>query len=535
MQSSSFVGWASSAMVMAVLLCGCAFTPIQPLSADSDLGEACESVAPIPYRIAIAPVLVHAGGTEPPDEGAAYRWSSDALADPEQMQADLARLIDGLGLFERVEVVGDVAPKTREDALLTSAEELDCDFLLRVDVVRHQVGFLEHGSMWWLNVLNFLATGFFDWWVRDETFAARSEVQVRVVYTRSGKSVYTKRFTGEHVVDLNDFHLGWKPFLLFRVPGALEGDDLAAERLSSGIAPHALRAVWKQMALDLLITFAPFARGEEFERLRHKGVEARQLALVVGVDRFAHRDIERLHYAAADARALATLLTDPGLGRFRSRDVTLLVNAQATREAVLSSLAGLEGRRTVRGDRVVVFFAGYGAAASGEAFLCPHDTDPARLHETAISLEDLSASLDRVASEQLVVLLDASFSGGVGGRTLAAGAGSGIGRDSLYALLRRVIRRPGRVLLTAGDADEVALEFEPVRQGLFTHYLLSGARGRADANGDGQVLLREAFDHLTEAVEKQSVFLGFLQHPQWYCERRFDFVLAAERGAANEE
>jgi hypothetical protein len=56
--------------------------------------------------------------------------------------------------------------------------------------------------------------------------------------------------------------------------------------------------------------------------------------------------------------------------------------------------------------------------------------------------------------------------------------------------------------MLAARSDESSQEYPPAQHGLFTHALLDGLRGAADADGDGVVTLAEAFGFAGPQVER---------------------------------
>jgi hypothetical protein len=81
----------------------------------------------------------------------------------------------------------------------------------------------------------------------------------------------------------------------------------------------------------------------------------------------------------------------------------------------------------------------------------------------------------------------------------------------------------GEVLLTSSAADEVALESREIRGSFFTHHLVSGLRGAADASGDGLVTLGEAYQYaFAHTVSATAGTLPGPQHPA------YDYRLAGE-------
>jgi len=68
-------------------------------------------------------------------------------------------------------------------------------------------------------------------------------------------------------------------------------------------------------------------------------------------------------------------------------------------------------------------------------------------------------------------------------------------------------------VLTSSAADELALESREIRGSFFTHHLVSGLRGTADASGDGRITLSEAYQYAFDHTLTATASTGIRQHP----------------------
>jgi uncharacterized caspase-like protein len=68
----------------------------------------------------------------------------------------------------------------------------------------------------------------------------------------------------------------------------------------------------------------------------------------------------------------------------------------------------------------------------------------------------------------------------------------------------------GTIILTASGANEVSVEKDELRHGVFTYFLLEGLGGKADADRDDLVTVNEAYDYVSKNVPKAT---GQEQHP----------------------
>ena len=74
----------------------------------------------------------------------------------------------------------------------------------------------------------------------------------------------------------------------------------------------------------------------------------------------------------------------------------------------------------------------------------------------------------------------------------------------------------GHAFLTSSSATEAAQESDRLQGSYFTHALVSGLRGAADASGDGKVTLNEAYQYaFDETLARTATTQGGAQHPTY--------------------
>jgi uncharacterized caspase-like protein len=266
-----------------------------------------------------------------------------------------------------------------------------------------------------------------------------------------------------------------------------------------------------------IVVIATDARGQETSRavtVVRAAPRGTLWAVVIGISKYRGR-IPSLKYADRDAQAFHEYLaTHLGVPR---DNLTLLLNEQATLNTLKRVLGTELRRKAAEKDTVVIFFAGHGAPEADatsadddglEKYLVPHDADPADLYTTALPMREIEAILQRLASERVVFIADACYSGAASGRTFATGGRRAFVSDTF---LTRLARGRGRVVLTASRASEVSEERDLLRHGVFTFYLLEGLRGAADTDGDGFITVDEAYAYVSRTVPPAT---GQGQHPQ---------------------
>ena len=68
----------------------------------------------------------------------------------------------------------------------------------------------------------------------------------------------------------------------------------------------------------------------------------------------------------------------------------------------------------------------------------------------------------------------------------------------------------GTALIMSSKAEETSLESSGLRQGVFSHFLIRGLKGEADANQDKIVTIEELYDYINKNVRS---YTGNRQSP----------------------
>jgi|SRR6185369_2297702 len=231
-----------------------------------------------------------------------------------------------------------------------------------------------------------------------------------------------------------------------------------------------------------------------------------------------------------DARGVAAVLTSPEHCGYDPQKLALLLDANATLDALRRELHALANRAKAD-DTVVIFFSGHGArigdAANPESALVPVDCDPTQISSTVLSERELSAALSRITAQRLVVLIDACHSGGAGSFKATSNTQPlqlGFSEKSL----NRLAQGTGRVLIASSRATETSLVLAGATNSLFTEHLLDALRGGARTQGDGVIRVFEVFNHISEKVRASA---PGRQHPIFKASDLEDnFAIALDRG-----
>jgi hypothetical protein len=228
----------------------------------------------------------------------------------------------------------------------------------------------------------------------------------------------------------------------------------------------------------------------------HAAGQPQNLALVIGVE--SYRDLPRVENARDDAKRVRDYLHD--VVDLPDDHIIMLTDDKASLTDINKYVDAWLPRMARGANRLYFYFAGHGSpdVNTGAAHLVPWDGDPRFLKETAIDLGDLYRRLAQSGVREVVVMLDACFSG--------AGARSVLPKGARPLVRVQVPNTPPApmVVLSAASASQIAGPVPGGGAGLFTHYLIEGLDGPADADGDGQITAAELIGYVKPRVAREA-------------------------------
>ncbi|WP_440030165.1 caspase family protein [Chromobacterium amazonense] len=228
-------------------------------------------------------------------------------------------------------------------------------------------------------------------------------------------------------------------------------------------------------------------------------------ALLIGVANY--QQISSLPAAVLnDVIDVAAALTSPNYCGYVPANVVTLLDAEATRPAVLKGLSELATRANID-DTVCVFFSGHGGIVGNpgdeDSILVTVDSDLADIKNTSISSDELAAALTRIKAKRLLVFIDACHAGGASiSKNLTDAKGYSLKSGYLENTFTKLAVGRGRALMASCRADEVSNVFLGARNSVFTTALLAGLRGAADTNGSGFIKVFDLFHYISEEIPK---------------------------------
>jgi len=221
-----------------------------------------------------------------------------------------------------------------------------------------------------------------------------------------------------------------------------------------------------------------------------------------------------LNYTDDDAEDFRQMLLDKG--GFEADNIKLLLDSQATKFNIYDAITGWLDAREEANDLVIFFFSGHGGqlvdyngdeSDGYDEYLFPYD-------EYLIQDDELDMWLDNLDSNQVVVIVDSCYSGGLigvasveasleGARCKCLPPVGGVRGDAMVGDgFAKDVDQSGRLVLTASSEDQSSWEFDALQHGAFTYYLLEALETvSADVNSNSWVSGEESYDYLRDRVD----------------------------------
>ncbi|MHC4598324.1 MAG: caspase family protein [Planctomycetota bacterium] len=531
MKTATIVTLTAGALIP--LLAGCSGLPsLDPFELPEGKAIKASVTAPDPARLGVAvayPIEEWAKSKE--DFGHAVKVKVDGAS----IRSEYADTFRRLGLFQAVEEVGNGAIHEKGREYLADARNQDLDLLLVLRPKQNRVSYHGHNGNYVPSLILWVLFWFPSWWVADEVFASEVTLEGTLYRVKDGKTVHQQTWKGRFENGLDDFQRNWKIWGILRVPGALDTEDY--EAVGDTLFPHALNLTKLKAMKDLtgfVKTAWPglrragagpvdVAKPKEGTKPPREGptkegpkppvkpketVTPGRRALVIGAGDFRNEKIPAVRFADKDAEVFAESLRKSG---YEEKNIRVLTGKDATLSVVRKALETFAEKPGHPEDVRVLYFSGRGAGRSAGAgarlYLTLHDTDPAALQNTALSMTDLWRDLNRCQGK-VRLILDTSFSG----ETAPRGFGASL-TGAQEALSRLFAVREGWAFLYGAGEGGGALELDELSGGIFTHFLLEGLSGKAETDGAEGVSVKEIQEYLAQNVTSTADLLGETQNP----------------------
>lgn len=251
-------------------------------------------------------------------------------------------------------------------------------------------------------------------------------------------------------------------------------------------------------------------------------------ALVIGIADYKY--VRKLRPAVLkDAQGIYKLLIDPQRGGYKSDNVKLLLDNQATQTSIRQSLKNLATYCNEESN-IFFYFSGHGGQIkygphSGE-YLLPVDTiypTDKSLSETAISDQEFTELLRAIPAHKALVIFDCCHAGGIGEP-----------KDNSAPLLKQGLSEryydilqagKGCVIMASSLSTEVSWILPKAENSLFTQHLLKGLSGGIPS-ADGFIRVFNLFEYIQPRV----TIAQPNQHPYFKAQLQDNFPVALNLG-----
>ncbi len=206
-------------------------------------------------------------------------------------------------------------------------------------------------------------------------------------------------------------------------------------------------------------------------------------AVIVGISDYALGQPGKgdLNFADDDARLFANMLQSPAGGSVPAANIMLLTEKQATRANIIKAMTLF--RRAAKNDRIIFFFSGHG----DQGVLFPYDGAPG----VVVLHNDVKLAFRQSNAQTKLLLADACKSGSMYRSSL-----------SKTPVARAHTLNNNVIVMLSSRANQFSQELAQLKHGAFTYYLVLGASGKADADHNQTVTMRELYVYMRNAIQQ---------------------------------
>ena len=247
---------------------------------------------------------------------------------------------------------------------------------------------------------------------------------------------------------------------------------------------------------------SPFLSNFNFPKSRWMAKNADAVAVVIGNQTYAHKDIPPVSYALNDALAMKKYLIE-SLGYKDGNVITKNNASKATLEMIFGTKSNHRGMlynyiKPKKSD-VFIYYSGHGSPdpVTQKAYLVPTDCNPVMMDLTAYPLDVLYGNLPKIEAKSITVVIDACFSGGTStGKWLVPNAS-----PALIKIKNPVTTMNNINIFTSADKTQVSSWYPEKQHSMFTYFFLRAVCGDADFNADRKITYQEIYNFVADRAE----------------------------------
>jgi len=214
-------------------------------------------------------------------------------------------------------------------------------------------------------------------------------------------------------------------------------------------------------------------------------------AVVVGVGRYTA--MPSLKFTDDDAYRFYSFLKSPEGGALPDNQIAVLVDESASRQNILNTMREYFLRADAN-DVVLLYFSGHGL----DGCFLPVDYDG---FNNKLRHDEIKTIFQESKAKHKLCIADACHSGSLNYENGLASKGSApLTLERYYKAFEDA--DGGIALLMSSRAEELSLEDQGLRQGVFTYYVLKGLKGPADSDGNFLITIKELYNYVYSKVRE---------------------------------
>jgi hypothetical protein len=221
------------------------------------------------------------------------------------------------------------------------------------------------------------------------------------------------------------------------------------------------------------------------------------IAVIIGIEGYSN--LPKSDYSYNDARLVKEYAKALG---FRERNIELITDEKATKTTIEKTLEVWLRNKAKPNSLIFIYYSGHGSPdpTTGESYIVPHDGDPNYLAITGYPLKRLYEKLGSLHAKEVIVVLDACFSGAGGRSVLAKGA------RPLVMTTTAAVPYSNMAVVSAAQGSQISSSSPEKGLGIFTYYFLK-------ALNEGKKNVAEIYEYLKPLVEDDAKEINVQQSP----------------------
>jgi len=236
--------------------------------------------------------------------------------------------------------------------------------------------------------------------------------------------------------------------------------------------------------------------------LKSKIVNPDGIAVIIGNNKYDHKDIPEVIYARNDAIAMKAYLIE-ALGY---KDGNIIFKTDSSKPDLEMIFGIKDNHKGILYDYikpnksdVFIYYSGHGAPDinTNKAYFVTKNCNPDKIGFTGYALDIFYENISKLPAKQITVVIDACFSGGTdSGESLVTNAS-----PALINVSNPIIGKDNIAILTSSKSNQISSWYLEKRHGLFTYFFLQAVNGEADKDNNRKITYREIYDYVTNMTE----------------------------------